>query len=84
MLTKTNIQTLRRLPSGESRIKKAAELSGITQTALARDLGFPTSYVCDVSQRRFRTITVANAFKFARYFNCAIEDLFPDEAQGAA
>ena len=36
-----------------------------------------TVHVSDVARRRYRTITVENARKFARYFGCSIEDLFP-------
>ena len=83
MLTKTHIQTLRRTPDGESRLKKAVELSGITQIALARDLGFTQSYITDISKRRYKTMTLVNARKFATYFKCSIEDLFPaDERWG--
>jgi len=84
MLTKTHLQTLRRSPVDKTRIAKAVELAGITQLALSRDLRFPQSYVCDVARGRFRTITVKNARKFASYFNCRIEDLFPTDNDAPA
>ena len=45
--------------------------------ALAKALGLSQPYVSDVFRRRYRTITVATAQKFAQYFGCCIEDLFP-------
>ena len=36
------------------------------------------AYVSDVVHCRYRTITVVNARRFARYFGCSVEDLFPD------
>jgi transcriptional regulator with XRE-family HTH domain len=77
MLTKVHIQTLRRLPTAENRLAKAAQLGGITRSDLARDLGFTQSYVGDVSRSRYRTITLSNARKFAKYFSCSVDDLFP-------
>jgi len=39
--------------------------------------GFVQPYVAQVMGGRFRTITVENARKFAEFFGCNIEDLFP-------
>lgn len=76
-LTKTHLQTLRRLKPGENRLSKALELAGITQTACALDLGYPSSYVSDLTRDRYQDMTLKNARKFADYFGCAIEDIFP-------
>ena len=35
------------------------------------------AYVSDVARERHRTITVDNAHRFASYFGCRIDDLFP-------
>ena len=44
---------------------------------MAAAIGVTQAYVSDVASQRHRTITVANAWKFAAYFGCRIEDLFP-------
>ena len=44
---------------------------------VAKALRLKQPYVSDVARRRYRTITVENAWKFAAYFGCRIEDLFP-------
>ena len=59
------------------------EMANVTQTALSAAIGLTQAYVSDVVRQRHRTITVANARKFARYFGCSIEDLFPDDAEGS-
>ena len=76
MLTEQQLAVLRSEP-GSNRVAKAMALSGVTQVTIAKALGLPQPYVSDVARRRYRTITVENARKFARYFGCSIEDLFP-------
>ena len=45
---------------------------------IAEAVGLPQPYVSDVvARQRYRTITVQNARKFANFFGCTIEDLFP-------
>ena len=51
---------------------------------MAAALGFPQPYISDVARRRYQTITVENARKFAHYFGCTIEDLFPAPRQAAS
>ena len=76
MLTEDQLRTLRSEP-GVDRVAKAISLAAVTQVTVAKALGLPQPYVSDVARRRYRTITVENARKFARYFGCSIEDLFP-------
>ena len=83
MLTKTHIQTLSRMPDGRNRVAKALELGGVTQTAIAQDLGLTPSYISDVTRERFKTITLENAYKLCTYFNCTIEPLFPPACRHA-
>ena len=52
-------------------------LAGVKQVTLAKALRLTQPYVSDVARGRYRTITVENAWKFAAYFGCRIEDLFP-------
>ena len=81
MLTKQQLAILRSQP-GANRVAKAMSLAGVTQMALAKALGLSQPYVSDVIRQRYRTITVESARKFARYFGCCIEDLFPPPDQG--
>jgi plasmid maintenance system antidote protein VapI len=80
MLTKRQLATLRTEP-GTNRVAKAIDLMGVTQVTVAEALGLPQPYVSDVARRRYRTITVENARKFAKFFGCSIEDLFPSGSQ---
>lgn len=48
-----------------------------TQASIAEAIGVSQQYFSDVACGRYQTITVDNASKFAEYFGCAIEDLFP-------
>ena len=76
MLTSQQLTILRSEP-GANRVAKAMSLAGVKQVTVARALGLPQPYISDVARQRYRTITVENAGKFARYFGCSIEGLFP-------
>ena len=76
MLTEQQLATLRSAP-GTNRVAKAISLAGVTQVTVAKALGIPQPYISDVARQRYRTITVEKARKFADYFGCSIEDLFP-------
>ena len=76
MLSEQQLTTLRSEP-GVNRVAKAMALAGVTQATVAQALGLAQPYISDVARGRYRTITVDNARKFARYFGCSIEDLFP-------
>ena len=83
MLTPQQLAALREEP-GRNRVAKAIALAGVTQGAVAAALGFPQPYVSDVARCRYQTITVDNARKFANYFGCSIEDLYPAPEQAAS
>ena len=76
MLTKQQLAILRVEP-GVNRVAKAISLTGVTQLTVAEALGLPQPYVSDVARQRYRTITVEKGRKFANYFGCCIDDLFP-------
>ena len=76
MLTAKQLVVLRAAP-GANRVATAIDLAGVTQGAVAAALGFSQPYISDVARHRYQTITVENARKFAHYFGCSIEDLFP-------
>ena len=83
MLTPKQLAVLRAEP-GTNRVAKAIALAGVTQGTVAAALGFPQPYISDVARRRYQTITVDNARKFAHYFGCSIEDLFPASERAAS
>lgn len=60
-----------------NRVAAACDVVGCTQMDCARGTGFTAQYVSDVARGRFKTLSVENAHKFAAFFGCAIEDLFP-------
>ena len=76
MLTEQQFAALRS-ELGSNRVAKAMALAGVTQVTLAKALRLTQPYLSDVARGRCRTITVENAWKFAAYFGCRIEDLFP-------
>ena len=49
-------------------------LAGVMRVTLAKALRLTQSYVSDVACGSYRTIAVENAWKFAAYFGCRIED----------
>jgi plasmid maintenance system antidote protein VapI len=78
-LTRTQLRELRehRVPPGANRVAKAMALAEVKQIELAAAIEVPQPYVSDVVRSRYRDITLGNAFKFAVFFGCAVEDLFP-------
>jgi transcriptional regulator with XRE-family HTH domain len=80
-LTKIHLANLRRRKAGGNRLRQAIELAGVTQTEMSHDLRIPQSYISDVASNRYGTITVQSAHRFAAYFECQIEDLFPKEEE---
>lgn len=84
-LTTRQLRELRHTPAGDSgnRVTAAMRLNGVTQAILAEAIDESQPYISDVARGRYQTITLAKARKFADYFGCSIEDLFPrrqDEA----
>ena len=76
MLTAQQLEKLRSEP-GTNRVAKAISLAGVTQVTVAEAVALSQPYVSDVARQRYRTITVDKARRFADYFGCRIEDLFP-------
>jgi len=78
LLNTKKLRELRETPARESnRVARAIELAEVTQQDIEAATGLPQPYISDVARNRYRTITVDNAHKFADYFGCQIEDLFP-------
>ena len=78
-LTRKQLDALRETKPGPSgnRLANAIEILDIPMARVADGTGLRYTYVSDVTQGRWQTITVENAHKFAVFFGCHIEDLFP-------
>lgn len=78
-LSTWHLRKLRKTPTPATgnRLRLAMELAGLTQLQLAAEIGLGQPYISAVARGQFETITVENAHIFARFFGCAIEDLFP-------
>ena len=83
-LTAEQLQRLRAEPATGNRVGAAVRLAGITQTQLAEALDEANSYVSDLARGRYNSTTVAKAHKFAEFFGCSIEDLFPATSEAKA
>lgn len=77
LLNPRRLRELRDTATEGNRVARAIELAEVTQLDVAAATGLPQPYISDVARNRYQTITVDNAHKFADYFGCAIEDLFP-------
>ncbi len=77
ILNARKLRELRETVTDGNRVAKAIELAEVTQLDVKEATGLPQPYISDVARNRYQTITVDNARKFAEYFGCAIEDLFP-------
>lgn len=82
-LSTKRLRELRETKADGNKVSRAIELSESTQQDVAAATGLPQPYISDVARNRYRTITVENAQKFATFFGCAIEDLFPARDQTA-
>jgi transcriptional regulator with XRE-family HTH domain len=81
-LTLEQLAELRDTPLGATgnRLARAIELSGVTLSQIHEATGLSVSYVSDTARGRYKTITVDNGDKLARFFGCQIEDLFLERA----
>lgn len=79
MLTNEQLTALRNcpMPSVGNKLALAIQLAETNQAAIVEAVGYRAQYVSDVARGRYEGITVENARKFAEFFGCAIEDLFP-------
>jgi transcriptional regulator with XRE-family HTH domain len=85
-LTHRQLAALRSAPTPVSgnRVAIAMKALNLTQAVLADRIGVTQPYVSAVVTGRHSTITVENAGKFALFFGCQIEDLFPCRRQEVA
>lgn len=80
-MTQKQLKKLRSspVPGTGNRIVIACAIADTTQMDCARQTGFTPQYVSDMARGRFRNISIDNARKFATFFGCHIEDIFPAE-----
>lgn len=78
-LTPTQLKRLRNLPAepAGNRIRAARQLLELTQQELAEKLKLTQSALSDMERGRFGRTTIDTGHRFAEFFGCAIEDLFP-------
>jgi DNA-binding XRE family transcriptional regulator len=78
-MTQKQLQQLRgeRVGMTGNRIAAAFRITDRAQMECAREFDLTPQYISDVKAGRFQNISVENAHKFAAFFGCAIEDLFP-------
>jgi transcriptional regulator with XRE-family HTH domain len=84
-LSRAQIRTLQESswPETGNRLAQVMDMLELTQAQVAEATGLTQPYVSDVCRGKHITITVDNAHKFADFFECSIEVLFPAKAQVA-
>lgn len=85
-LSGRKLKELRTAAVGASgnRVSCAMALAGLTQVQLAEAIGETQPFISDIARGRYGDTTIAKARKFAEYFGCSIEDLFPSEREAKA
>lgn len=63
----------------QNKVRIAMAMLDVAQTDIIEATGFSQPYVSDIVRGRFKNISVDNARKFAEFFGCQIEDLFPSK-----
>ena len=73
------LDLLRRFPLGRrpNKVGLAIELARTSQAETSRATGLVAPYISDVVRGRYRNPKLENLQKFAAFFGCQIEDLFP-------
>lgn len=81
-LTTEQIEALRSVPLGAmpNRLKVALGMVKARQSDLVEETGLLASTVSDLVNGKYNDLNLGTARKFADYFGCSIEDLFPARA----
>lgn len=79
-LTPEQLKRLRRDQSHGNRLQVARQLCKLTQQQLAAQIGVTQGFISDIERQRYPNTALDTARKFADFFGCAIEDLFPSKA----
>jgi hypothetical protein len=86
MLTIPQIQKLRRSPLvGRNKLGLAMKLAGVVQVEVAAGTGTGQSRISKIKRGAYWRggLPVHEARQLARFFGCAIDDLFPVEKQAS-
>jgi transcriptional regulator with XRE-family HTH domain len=81
-LTSRQIRQLRSATG--NRLRAARTLAGLRQVDVASQLGMSQSRLSDLERQRWASASLDTARRFAEYFGCAIEDLFPAREERVA
>lgn len=78
-LTSAQVEALRSVPIGPmpNRIRVALGMVNAKQAELAEETGQKPSNVSDIVNGKYSDLQIETARKYADFFGCAIEDLFP-------
>jgi len=78
VLTKNQLAELKAAPlNGPNKLRAAMDLLGLTQVQLAEAIGSTQSEVSKVERGAYSRFPLGNAYRYAEFFGCSIEDLFP-------
>ena len=78
MLNAEQLSALRMAPlNGPNKVSLAMELVGLTQAELGEAIGTTQGTVSRVTRGGFPKLPIETARKFAEFFGCSMEDLFP-------
>lgn len=75
-MSAAQLKSLRKSKSA-SRLREARSILGLTQEQLAEAVGVSQSSLSDLERQRYGGVTIDTAHRFAEFFGCSIEDLFP-------
>lgn len=67
----------------DHRLRTARELVQLTQVEVAAAIGITQSALSALENKRWGATSTDTAHKFAKFFGCAIEDLFPAKQEVA-
>lgn len=82
-LTAAQLRKLR-ASDADGRLRAARLALAMTQVQVAEAIGLTQSTLSDLERQRFPNSTLDTARKFAEFFGCSIEDLFPSKAEAVS
>lgn len=85
MLTVEQLSALKMAPlKGANKLAFAIALVGTTQEQMEAATGIRQAYISAIVNGRYSKLPIETARKFAGYFGCQIEDLFPAREAAAS
>jgi transcriptional regulator with XRE-family HTH domain len=78
-LSPEQIEALRAVPLGAmpNKLRIALALAKARQSDIVEEIGIAAPHVSQLVNGRYTNVTIDTARKYAEFFGCAIEDLFP-------